>query len=306
MAGQVNYADVRRLRKPIRFVYSETRSDYSPLVLFVAIRGLRRRFNCGRVSRMKISLLRWAPLICVFAAGIGTSRAYELFGVYRPVYIDPVTGVGRSSGGVVWNFVNSLAQDGQGRLFSVSQGQLVQIDPHALTLTPVLTLHGLGGFTGLAFSPAGELFGVQRGGNSDNDPLFRIDTLTGNVTVVGDTGAYRLQDLAFSPDGVLYAWSLSSGLITIDPQTGRGTDVNPGVDATAEVQALAFAPDGTLYGARDALFRIDPATGVTVQIGSGGYSDIRGLAVIPEPSTFYLLSLGLCGLLLHMCSRRKL
>lgn len=254
---------------------------------------------------MKIPRFLQVLLICVFATGVRTSKADELFGVYRPVYIDPVTGVGRSSGSVVWNYVNSLAQDGQGRLFSVSQGQLVQIDPYALTLTPVLTLHGLGGFTGLAFSPAGELFGVQRGGTSNNDPLFRIDTLTGNVTVVGDTGIYRLQDLAYSPGGILYGWSLLSGLITIDPQTGRGTDVNPGVGATAEIQALAFAPDGTLYGARDALFRIDPVTGVTVQIGSGGYSDIRGLAVIPEPSTFHLLSLGMCGLLLWMWNRRK-
>jgi hypothetical protein len=258
------------------------------------------------MSRMKTPLLLSVLLICVFVVGVGTSKAEQLFGVYRPAYINPVTGMGTSSSSVLWNYVNSLAQDAQGRLFSVSQGQLVQIDPYALTLTPVLTLHGLGGFTGLAFSPVGELFAVERGGNSDNDPLFRIDTHTGNVTLVGDTGFYRLQDLAYSPSGILYGWSLLSGLITIDPQTGRGTDVNPGVDAPAEIQALAFAPDGTLYGARDALFRIDPATGVPVQIGSGGYSDIRGLAVIPEPALVRLVSLGLCGLLLQMWHRRKL
>lgn len=254
------------------------------------------------MSHMKtpLLLLLWVLLI----SGVGTTKAEILIGVYDPARISTVTGRGAPSSSEGWNYLNSLAKDGQGRLFSVSQGQLVQIDPFALTLTPVLTLHGLGGFTGLAFSPAGQLFAVQRG-PGDDDPLYRIDTLTGNVTTVGEIGFYRLSDIAYSPSGILYGWSGLYGLITIDPQTGRGTDVNTSVGAPAEIQALTFGSDGTLYGAREALYRIDPATGVPVLIGSGGYSDIRGLAVIPEPSLVRLLSLGLCGLLLQMWYRRK-
>lgn len=251
---------------------------------------------------MKTPLLfLWVLLI----SGVETSKAEILFGVYNPARINTVTGRGASSSSEGWNYLNSLAKDGQGRLFSVSQGQLVQIDPYALTLTPVLTLHGLGGFKGLAFSPAGELFAVESGPGRD-DPLYRIDTLTGNVTTVGEIGFYRLSDIAYSPSGILYGWSGLYGLITVDPQTGRGTDVNTSVGAPAEIQALTFGSDGTLYGARDALFRIDPATGVPVQIGAGGYSDIRGLAVIPEPSSIGLLSLGLGALLWQMWHRRKL
>jgi hypothetical protein len=246
---------------------------------------------------MKSSLL--LPLAAALVSAMSTADGDQLFGVYRPAYIDSTTGTGTQSTSVVWNFVNSLARDGQGRLFSVSEGQLVQIDPYALTLNPIVKLSGLGGATGLAFTPDGELFAVSTASpnpGSTSDTLFRIDTATGQTTVVGNTGFSGVQDLACSSSGTLYGWSIASGLITIDQHTGRGTDVNPSVDAPVEIQALAFGVDGTLYGARDALFKIDRVTGIPVEIGSGGYGDIRGLALIPEPPLVGLLAIGLCGL----------
>lgn len=217
---------------------------------------------------------------------IGTCEGVELFAVGSTgmAIIDSATGMGVTDTNITWQ-VNSLAQDDEGRLFSIAQGTLVQIDPHALTMMPVLALKGLASATGLAFSNDGALFAVARSLNGlfVNDPLYRIDTATGQVSVVGDTGIYRIQGLACSPEGTLYGWSVSSGLGTIDHTTGQGQVVNPGLGAPAEIQALAFGPDGTLYGIRDALFRIDRATGIPVKVGSGGYSDIRGLGLKPTP-----------------------
>jgi hypothetical protein len=58
---------------------------------------------------------------------------------------------------------------------------------------------------------------------------------------------------------------------------------------TREHSIDLVAPDGTLFGARESLFKINVTTGKTTLIGSGGYSDIRGIAFIkghsqPAPS----------------------
>jgi hypothetical protein len=77
--------------------------------------------------------------------------------------------------------------------------------------------------------------------------------------------------------------------------TGIATDVNPLVGAGAGIQSIVFAGDGTLFGARDALFTLNPITGVAALIGEGGYSDVRGIEVvpaIPEPTTFLLMGTG--------------
>lgn len=244
---------------------------------------------------------RWFLLLLILA-GPGVSAADEFFGIPGPTRIDAVSGTGASSGSLGWDYVNSLARDAGGNLFSVSQGQLVQIDPSDLTLIPVVDLDGLGGATGLAFSPMGELFAVARG-QTGSDPLYRIDLATGAVTVVGDTRVFGLQGLEFSPSGILYGWSVQSGLVTLDPVTAHGTDVNPSVGASVEIQTLAFDSAGTLFGARDALFEIDTTTGVAAQVGPGGLGDIRGIALIPEPSVPRFLTLGL--FVLGYCERAK-
>ena len=125
--------------------------------------------------------------------------------------------------------------------------------------------------------------------------------------MVGDTKIFGIQGLDFSPTGTLYGWSVQSGvgLVTIDPITGLGNDVNPAVGAMFEIQSLAFDSGGTLFGARDGLFQIDTTTGVAVQIGSGGLGDIRGLALIPEASSTTILMVGSLVLGLFGGANRK-
>ncbi|MBL9139300.1 MAG: WD40 repeat domain-containing protein [Verrucomicrobiales bacterium] len=230
----------------------------------------------------------------------------DLFGIStQSSFIDSATGKGTPIEGVTWDHQNALAQDGQGRILAISEGQLVQVDPYHLTLTPLVGLTRPVGATGLAVSPSGELFAVARDElqPTGTDPLYHINLATGQNTRIGDTGLHGVQDLAFSPGGVLYGWSVSAGLVRIDPSTGQGVDVNPALGRTAEIQALVFTPDGTLYGARDALFKVDTTTGATTEIGSGGFADIRGLAFIPEPSVLAVFVMG--GMALALGGRRQ-
>jgi hypothetical protein len=230
------------------------------------------------------------------------------------VRVNPATGYGTTLGVSGVPGLNSLAQNSAGTLFSASGNQLVTLDPNTGIATRIATLDfgtELASVRGLAFSSADVLFAINDAPRAAPDNLYTISPDTGSTTLVGNTGLPGIQAIAFSPQGVLYGWDVGSypvaaiGLVTIDTITGLATDVDPLVDAPYAVQSIEFAPDGTLYGACDALHRIDVASGATTLVGSGGYLDIRGLAVVPEPSAFSLLLFGLCLSLLTYGGRQK-
>jgi hypothetical protein len=219
-----------------------------------------------------------------------------------PVYrLDECNGIGTMLGPSGFPGLNSLAKDPGGRLFSVVDNitaglgsDLVTIDLLTGRATKVATLN-LGAVApdvrGLAFSTQGVLFAINNsssGVGANPDDLFTIDVTTGVGSRVGRTGLVGIQGLDFSPDGTLYGWDAGSGdgigagLVRIDTLTGLATDVNGSTSGSGHIQTLAFSPGGTLYGAGDALYRIDVTTGKATLIGGGGYTDLRGLAVLPE------------------------
>ena len=113
------------------------------------------------------------------------------------------------------------------------------------------------------------LYGVESG----TDSLSVIDPSTGDVTLVGKLGGAGEYEtpvaMAVDPsNGSLFAWNNSDppqhSLATVDRCTGAATLIGSGGE---QLSALAFAPDGTLYGLDDALFEVDPATGVVTPIG---------------------------------------
>ncbi|MGB5636657.1 MAG: hypothetical protein WBM44_22010 [Waterburya sp.] len=66
-----------------------------------------------------------------------------------------------------------------------------------------------------------QLYGLDQEENSDNTRLVKIDSTTGEVTVVGDIGFYVV-GLAYNRQrNILYA-SAAKQLIEIDLETGRG------------------------------------------------------------------------------------
>lgn len=114
--------------------------------------------------------------------------------------------------------------------------------------------------------------------------LYRIDFATGEATAIGPTGTSKVEGLALSPAGDLFAvnpatsqllkCSTESGACTV---VGTLTGVAPSLTGNA---GLAFAADGKLYvGLNAALFRVDPATGAATFVGNTGVA-IGGLAGI--------------------------
>lgn len=235
------------------------------------------------------------------------AKAVSLIGVSfdgTVTNINSDTGRGVAVGSSGFNTLNSLARNSSGTFFSATNfigadPFLVAINPNTGLGTKVATLDFVraGDVRGLAFSPSDTLFAinssVKESGEELPDSLLTIDVDTGTGTLIGNTGLPGIQALAFSPKGALYGWEVGAlgngvglGLVTIDPLTGLATDVNPSMDGSADdIQGLAFASDGTLYGARESLFSVDVTSGTITLVGSGGYSDVRGIEPVPEPSS---------------------
>ena len=209
------------------------------------------------------------------------------------VKIDPYTGSGSNIGLSGFPGLNSLAKDPVGTLWSVTDlyddpnDQLIKIDPATGKGTQVATLNFPvypANVRALAFSSMGVLYATNGRPGAGLQPidLYTVDVVTGNGTYIGPTGA--IQGLTFSPSGVLYGWDVNVGLVTINTATGAATDVNPAAPGTPDIQSIVFALDGALYGAGKALYKIDPVTGVHTLIGSGGYTDVRGIEFVPVAS----------------------
>lgn len=202
--------------------------------------------------------------------------------------------------------LNSLAADSSGRLIAASGVDYYEVDPATGSATEVLSSYATSGvrsnsIRGLAFDSNDTLYVVGDAGSLQR-PLLTMDLNTGVGSLIGLTGFTGVQALEFSPDGILYGWDATAGLITIDPGTGVGTAVSSSPPADL-IQSIAFAPNGTMYGiSQTDLYTIDPTTAQLHHIAPiypGGW---RGLAFVPE-APFGLLMLCAAAL---MVRRRRL
>ncbi len=253
------------------------------------------------------------PMANPAAAGSGTLLGVSFDLTDSPVVtINEGTGMGALVGPAGFPKLNAMSRDSSGTFYSAvddpftgASQDLITINPTNGVGTSVATLN-FGQVTpdvrGLAFSQNDVLFALNNtgpAGGLNPDDLYRINAGTGTGALVGATGLTDLQGLAFSSTGTLYGWDITIGLVTINPLTGMATDVNPNVNGIGGIQGIAFAQDGKLYGARDSLYEINPATGQFSLIGSGGYSDVRGIAEVPpEPEEEDILSFSVkfvCG-----------
>ena len=207
------------------------------------------------------------------------------------VAINPTSGAASVIGLTGFNYLNSLARDKSGNLYSACVNQLIRINPATGAGTVVANLNfnltvSLD-IRGLAFSPDGVLFAIQ---SKLDEPvwkfryfLYRVNVATGVGTLIGSTGLEAMVSITFSSGGTLYGWDGTAGLVTINTATGLATDVNPSQGGTLNIQSIAFGPDGNLYGACNNLYKINTSTGVWTHVG-GGYNDLRGLEAIPPKS----------------------
>ena len=103
--------------------------------------------------------------------------------------------------------------------------------------------------------------------NQGNNFFGTINLLNGSFTQLGSEGSNLFNDIAASPNGVLYGIINSTSLVTLNPNNGAViTSVSFSVSG---IESLAIAPDGTVYGAtQSALYTINPQSGMAALIGS--------------------------------------
>jgi hypothetical protein len=144
--------------------------------------------------------------------------------------------------------------------------------------------------TDIAFSPAGDLYGITPAF------LYEIDLGTSWSTLIGAHGfsdpaaGFGLDALTFDRDGTLYAAG-DDILITIDPLTGAGTAVGP-LSGYRSAGDLAIDGMGRLVLATDSGNLVEvqrDGTGAT-QIGSIPYDDVYALAANADGTLYGLRS----------------
>ena len=229
--------------------------------------------------------------ILASATGLAAQRLVGVAFNGTLVTVNPTTGVGSPLGSLGFNGAGGLARVDDVIYTNTNTGPLWKIDPWTGSAaagpatTPVLNA-----IRAMATNRTGVIYAIQNGGGqigTTTDLLYTIDARTGAATLVGSTSTFvAIQGLAFSPSGALYGWDTTAGLVSISPTTAVTTDVNPAVAAVNDIQALAFSPGGVLYGARNNLYTINLATGVPTLVGTGGYSDLRGIEFTHGPRIY--------------------
>jgi len=135
----------------------------------------------------------------------------------------------------------------------------------------------------MAFAPDGTCYAIQNYIQQSGCVLYRLNWPAYGSTIVGEIqNPYRgVQGMAIDSHGTAYIWDIWVGLATIDLTTAVATDVSGQWGGTNEIMCLAFDENDNLYGACNALYRINTADGSYEIIGSGGYSDVRGIEFDP-------------------------
>lgn len=202
---------------------------------------------------------------------------------------------------------------------AATKKQLVTINPATARVTVIgpFTAAASGTMTDLAFTAAGQLYGINSNGGAN---LNSINILTGAATQVGIAGPTFTAGggLAISLAGVFSGTPTQTQYGTYDPTTGVYTNIGtPALPAGGGAYAaLAFDSLGTLFGLNSGpgsppathLVTIDPATATVTDIGASvpALDAIAfGPAAVPEPGTMALLFGPVAVGLVRAVRRRK-
>ncbi len=134
----------------------------------------------------------------------------------------------------------------------------------------------------------------------EDSQLYRIDTATASVTLIGATGQARMIGLVVDTDGTVYAISeeAQSKLWTLNSSTGAATlvgslgfNLQEGDMTIDPLTGQMFVADGT----GDKLYTVNKSTGAASLVGAFGSDgrDVSGLQFIG--STLYGLALNDAG-----------
>lgn len=133
----------------------------------------------------------------------------------------------------------------------------------------------------LEIDHCGEMFATgftlsnQLGDLIGDTNLYRVDLEDGSLTLIGDTGIERIMDMAFDPEGTLWA-TVGNTLYTLDIDTGVPTEMAriTGVEDDNEIMGIGFTSEGQLFGTTpfsDGFYIIDPMNGEVTEVGRHGF-----------------------------------
>jgi len=212
---------------------------------------------------------------------------------------DPESGAWSTVGstGVVYGNWTSISQDSQGRIFAANgywnlPYRIYEIDP-STGLATLQCQTQLFGINALAFGP-GDLLYAANDRTAPTIPhpydLHEIDLVTGSTNLIGAIGVNGLASMDFH-SGMLWAYDHDIGLMTIDPVSAVGTDVNPHFRGPADLaESICFGPDGQLFQMDAGLWVMDTITGVPCLVGLTGYLGfIVGIEFITGPNSPFTL-----------------
>jgi hypothetical protein len=186
-----------------------------------------------------------------------------------------------------------------------TRAQLVRINPANGLVTPIGPFNvGAGNtMTDISFDPTtGTLYGI---GSSGGAHLYTVNTLTGQATLVGDSGFGFTTGggMAINSAGMVYGSPNASNFGTYDKNTGSFVLIgNPGPDPDGG-RYVGMSFDGaTLYSATGGfnitthLVTIDTGSGAVTDLGTS-VSRLDGIAFpTPEPTSLATIGLAFTAL----------
>ena len=172
-----------------------------------------------------------------------------------------------------------IAVTPDGTIYAVTADALLRFNRVTGLTSRIATLNLTGRANALASDRLGRLFGA-----TDDGALFEVNPSTGLTRTVGYFGSALSSegDLAFAPDGRLFATSSTNNLLRIDTTTGRAAIV--GNTGFKQLEGLAFDADGRLYASSVAatFVSIDPSTAEAIPVGVfDNARHMTGLAIVP-------------------------
>lgn len=252
-----------------------------------------------------------AVALCSVASAMGEPVMYTVAGVTDELITINLSNGSASVVGPIgfdswsWGLAFSPVPIGPyptGSLFGVetNTNRLYTFNLNTGAATPIGSGLGTGFAESLTFDLIGHLF------TNDGTSMYQVNPLTGVATFLSngpelDGMDVVPVDVTISGGTVLPAgtiFGVDSGGIFHSVNPFSGSSVNLGyVSQDFADETVAFAPDGTLYGLGTPvsnydlnLIGLNPLS--STFIGSTGYANLWGSAIIPEPATMALLGLG--------------
>ena len=272
----------------------------------------RTYFKAANIKPLRFGLALAVALLAVLGLPPGNIQAQELFGISISantlLTIDTRTGAATTVGPLGVSSMEGLAYDSDtDRLLGVSyDNYLYSINRLTGAATRVGPLGGgaqLVQYPGLDYDSSSHTLYLSTSpfyaAGQYRSSLYRVNASTGAATKVADLPGNTIVDgLAYNPNAhIMYGVSSATYKIyTVNTATAALTEIaSTGVPLIFTEAAYNAAAD-TLYwtdAGRGNLYYRNMTTGTGGLIGGSGLYEVRGLAIIPEPTAFSLLMVGL-------------